>query len=190
VLADGPSNEVIESYISATSNNDPAIGARHGLSIHSVTLRNGAGEAAHHFYPCEDLTIEIEYTAGQRLDRPYIWISIDSERGPCFSANMYLDGSNVAVLEGPGKLACTFKSLPLIPQAYRVRMAMRQNDSTEAIIEPQQVANFSVIGDLEDYGLSGVMAHVMAPTTVPVIVPYEWTLPDGQKIAVSLRESL
>jgi lipopolysaccharide transport system ATP-binding protein len=189
LVADGPSSDVIEAYLSASASDAPGISARHGLTIHKVTLRDEAGETAHHFYPTDALTIEVEYTAAHRLERPYIWFTIDSDRGPCFGANMYLDGNNVAILDGPGRLSCTFKSLPLIPQAYRVRMAIRREESSDAIVEPQEVATFSVIGDLNDYGLPAATAHVMAPMSVPTVIPYEWKLPDGQMIPVSLRRS-
>jgi len=131
--------------------------------------------------------VELNYTATRRIEHPICWISIDSQRGPCFAANMFLDGQNSRmIMEGDGTLTCTFKSVPLIPHAYTIRMAIRDSDTGQPILAPQEVASFSVIGDLRDYGLLGELAPAMAPNSVPVILPYEWKFPDGQTAEVAL----
>jgi lipopolysaccharide transport system ATP-binding protein len=190
VMADGPTAGVIEGYLSSLAQELAVTDSQYGLTVNSLVLRNAQGKHAHHFYPSEDLTVELNYTAARRIDHPIIWLSVDSQRGPCFAANMFLDGHNShVVLKGTGTLTCTFKSIPLIPHAYTIRMAIRDADTGQPILSPQEVASFSVIGDLRDYGLPGDLAHAMAPSSVPVILPYEWKFPDGQTASVALNQA-
>jgi hypothetical protein len=57
----------------------------------------------------------------------------------------------------------------------------------DTIINSQDVAYFSVGGDLADFGFKGdYLAY--SPRSTPVIVPYEWSLPDGTLAPVSLGE--
>jgi hypothetical protein len=102
---------------------------------------------------------------------------------------MLLDGKSPDYLEGNGMLSCTFKSVPLLPQDYSVKLSIRAASITEMIIGYQDVAYFTVAADLADYGFSGPYETYTRHST-SVMVPYEWQLPNGSRTAVSLnRES-
>ena len=49
------------------------------------------------------------------------------------------------------------------------------------IINYQEVACFSVVGDLAEYGYKGEFLTYARHST-PVVVPYEWRLPDGTTV--------
>jgi len=51
------------------------------------------------------------------------------------------------------------------------------------------VAYFNVVGDLAEYGYEGEFLS-RASSSTPVVVPYEWLLPDGTIAAVSLAHPL
>jgi hypothetical protein len=53
------------------------------------------------------------------------------------------------------------------------------------IVKYQDVAYFSVVGDLTDYGYKGEFLSRSSGST-SVVVPYEWSLPDGTNASVSL----
>jgi lipopolysaccharide transport system ATP-binding protein len=98
---------------------------------------------------------------------------------------MVLDGHRPHAFDGVGTLKCKFKSIPLLPQSYTIRMAIRAKDGKNLILDYQDVASFNVVGNLERYGYRGEDPAV-ASRTVSVVVPHEWILPDGTVVAVDL----
>jgi lipopolysaccharide transport system ATP-binding protein len=185
---DGEAEEVIGDYfdniiiekVQAVTNRD------FGLILEDVVLRNEHGEECREFKPGDDLTVEIHYDAQKSLERPYIILSISGNNGGCFAANMLLDGRRPEVLSGRGKLSCRFRSIPLYPQKYAVRICIRDGNGSDNIIPYQDAAYFSVACDLADYGYQGQFVG-RAATSTPVVVPYEWHLPDGTIAPMSLE---
>jgi len=184
---DGRVDEVVEDYFNSTAN-DAAFSyknADYGLTIRKVVLRNGNGEETAQFQPGEDLVVEIAYDAQKRLDHPYVVLGVQGMNGSCFTANMLLDGHQPEAFSGSGKLACRFKSLPLFPQSYSVKMSVRTQNGNDRILNYQDVAYFNVVGDLTEYGFKGRFLSRASDST-PVVVPYEWHLPDGTVAQVAL----
>jgi lipopolysaccharide transport system ATP-binding protein len=185
----GQAGEVIDAYLSSVSPENPfsCTNEDYGLTIEKVTLKNDIGEKRNVFAPGEDLTVEICYTAQKRIEKPVLAIGIIGANGPCFTSNMILDGHRPAYIEGEGKIKCTFRSIPLLPQEFSVRLKIQTTDLAEVIIPYQDVAYFSVAGDLAEYGYQGEFWKWVRHAT-PVVVPYEWALPDGRTVAVSLAQ--
>jgi hypothetical protein len=186
----GQAREVIDAYLSSISQENPfsSTNEDYGLTIEKVTLKNDIGEKRNVFAPGEDLTVEICYTAQKRIEKPVLAIGIIGANGPCFTSNMLLDGHRPAYIEGEGKIQCTFLSIPLLPQEFSVKLRVQAANPAEAIIPYQDVAYFSVAGDLAEYGYQGEFWRWTRNST-PVVVPYEWQLPDGKTASVSLRRS-
>lgn len=187
VHEDGPVDRVVQSYYGSLPS-DRAFSwssPEYGLHIQQVVLRNQWGEECRDFCPGEDLTVEIAYEVDRAIDRPIFAIGILGASGSCFTSNMLLDGHRPAVLKGSGKLGCTFRSIPLLPQQYTVRMSIRAANFDDFIFDYQDVAEFSVSGDLGKYGYRGDFIR-WARYSTSVVVPYEWKLPDGRVIPVSL----
>jgi hypothetical protein len=76
--------------------------------------------------------------------------------------------------------------LPLLPQSFSIRMSLRTNNGNDMIVNPQDVAYFQVVGDLKHYGYKGELLSRASDST-PVVIPYEWYLPDGTIAPVSLN---
>jgi lipopolysaccharide transport system ATP-binding protein len=188
VQKDGKVSDVVEEYFNATCNelSFSCSNPDYGLSIQNVVLRNSRGDKCSQFRPGDDLIVEIAYDAQNRLDWPYVVIGIQGVNGSCFTANMLLDGRRPDVLVGSGKISCRFKSLPLFPQSYTVKMSLRMSNGSDMIINYQDVAYFSVAADLAEYGFQGQFLS-RASRSTPVVVPYEWWLPNGTTAAVSLE---
>ena len=66
----------------------------------------------------EDLIVEIDYESKQKFENPHFWISVSSQFGSLFGANMLIDGITPDFIEGKGSISCRFKNLPLMPQTY------------------------------------------------------------------------
>jgi lipopolysaccharide transport system ATP-binding protein len=189
VNKDGLTDEVVESYFNSTSN-EPRFSCsspEYGLTIRCVRLKNDQGQETRHFRPGDDLAVEISYDAQKLIEKPIVALGIVGTSGSCFTSNMLLDGNRPARLEGAGQIICTFKSIPLLPQNYIVKMVVRAANIRDLIINYQEVAHFSVVGDLAEYGYTGEFLEYARAST-PVVVPYEWRLPDGKAISVSLSK--
>ena len=187
---DGEAEEVIGDYFDniVIEKVQEVTNLDYGLVFEKVVLRNELGEECREFKPGEDLTVEIHYYAQKPVERPYIILSITGNNGGCFTANMLLDGRRPEVLIGRGKLSCRFRSIPLYPQKYAVRICIRAENGTDNIIPYQDAAYFSVACDLTEYGYRGQFMG-RAATSTPVVVPYEWHLPDGKIAPISLEAS-
>jgi lipopolysaccharide transport system ATP-binding protein len=187
VHKDGEAAEIVEAYFNSISSEHTFSCANtdYGLIIQKVVLRNGRGEESSQFRPGDDLVVEISYDAQKRIERPIIALGVLGVNGPCFTSNMLLDGHRPDRLEGPGQITCTFKSIPLLPQSYTVKMIVRASNIKDLIVTYQDVAYFSVVGDLAEYGYKGEFVTFALHST-PIVVPYEWRLPDGATVAVAL----
>jgi lipopolysaccharide transport system ATP-binding protein len=187
IFKDGSADEILEDYFNDTAADISFSFANtdYGLTIHNVVLRNSRGDKSNQFRPGEDLIVEINYDAQMPLPEPYVIVGVQGINGSCFTANMLLDGHQPQAMAGVGKLACRFKSLPLFPQSYSVKMSVRTKNGHDMIVKYQDVAYFSVVGDLADYGYKGEFLS-RASRSTSVVVPYEWSLPDGTSASVSL----
>jgi lipopolysaccharide transport system ATP-binding protein len=188
---DGRADEIVEGYFNSMSSEISFSCANpdYGLIVRKVVLKNDRGEESSHFRPGEDLIVEISYDAQRPIEQPYIVLGVQGINGSCFTANMLLDGHRPEALAGAGKLACRFKSLPLLPQSYSVKMSVRTKNGDDRIVNYQEVAHFSVVGDLAEYGYKGEFLS-RASNSTSVVVPHEWHLPDGTIATVSLAQPI
>lgn len=186
----GQAGEVIDTYLSSVAQENPfsCENPDYGLKIEKVNLKNDRGAECGIFSPGEDLVVEIFYRAEKRIEKPIIALGVIGLNGPCFTSNMLLDGHQPDHIEGVGKITCTFRSIPLLPQDYSVKMRFQSSDARENIVPYQDVGHFSVAGDLADYGFRGEFWR-WARYSTPVVVPYEWRFNDGRPLAVSLQRS-
>jgi lipopolysaccharide transport system ATP-binding protein len=190
IEADAEAESVVESYFAGLSTGfDHHQPNGHGLAIRKVSLKNDKGEETRQFYPGEDLVVEIAFDAQKYIEKPYFTLAIQSSKGHCFAANMLLDGHRPKYLEGKGLIMCKFKSIPLLPQRYTVRMAIKANNGKDPIMDYEDLGSFSVVANLEDYGYKGEFQTRVSEAT-SVVVPYEWQLPDGTTASIALNAPL
>jgi lipopolysaccharide transport system ATP-binding protein len=186
IRADGEVDRVVQEYLTAlTESTFSHESKEHGLVIRGVTIRNASGGETRQFHPGEDLVVEVTYLAERPLERPALILLVAGVHGPCFSANMLLDGNQPALLAGEGVLRCRFLGVPLLPQSYSLRMGIRASNGRDSILGLQDVASFTVTGDLAPFGFHGNHMALAARST-PVVIPYEWVLPDGSVRAVKI----
>jgi len=187
---DGKSEDIIESYFNSFSDtlSFSCTNPDYGLTIRKVLLRNDRGQESSQFHPGDDLIVEISYDAQKRIERPIIALGVLGTGGSCFTSNMLLDGHRPSFLEGAGVLTCTFRAIPLLPQNYTVKMRLQAANVKDVIVPYQEVASFSVVGDLSEYGYKGDFL-TWALRSTPVVIPYEWRLPDGTTARVALTRN-
>jgi len=188
VHRDGRPDETVESYYHSISSelSSPNSNRAYGLVIQKVVLKNARGEETGDFHPGEDLIVEIFYHAQARLKRPYVTLGVIGNYGPCFTANMRLDGARPEAMDGAGMISCRFEAIPLLPQTYTINLGVHGKNGDDVVIEYQKVAGFRVVADLASYGYKGEFQE-RASRYTPVVVPYHWRLPDGTSASVSLN---
>lgn len=187
VRALGRVDHVVERYLSSVSGGlRDYESVSYGLTIRRVALKNEHGKEVRQFTPGEDLVVEVAFDARRPVEKPYFLVIVQGFNGNCFTANMLLDGQRPEALDGTGIVSCRFKSLPLLPQHYSVRMSIRAKDGGDMILGEQEVGSFVVAANLEDYGYRGEFL-LRASTSTSVVVPYEWRLPGGLVAPVSLE---
>jgi lipopolysaccharide transport system ATP-binding protein len=188
VHQDGEADDVVEAYFNSIANEHAfsCANSEYGLTIRKVVLKNDRGEESNQFRPGDDLVVEISYAAQKRIERPVLALGVLGINGSCFTSNMLLDGHRPDALEGAGQITCTFRSIPLLPQSYTVKMIIRAATVKDLIVQYQDVAYFTVVGDLAEYGYKGEFL-TYAPHSTSVVVPYEWRLPGGSTVAVALK---
>jgi lipopolysaccharide transport system ATP-binding protein len=187
VRMDDTIDRVVDAYTESMAQQPRTVlrNAKYGLTIFGIQLFNQLGVSASTFRSGDDLVVELNYEAKTPVARPMFALVIQGFKGACFAANMLLDGHQPEVLHGKGKITCTFKSIPLLPQHYHIQLAVRAKNGKDMIINYNEVASFIVSCDLEDYGYKGEYAAHAAHST-SVVVPYQWQLPDGRVANVGL----
>ena len=190
VQKDGETEEVLDSYLDSVARGTSFSWENpdYGLTIHKVIVRNADGEETSRFFPGEDLVVDVFYEAKKRIEKPIVTIGVLGINGSCFTSNMLLDGNRPDCFQGVGKISCTFKSIPLLPQSYTVKLVIRASSVTDLIVPYEEVGSFNVVGDLAAYGFTGEYLQYASRST-PVIVPYEWSLPDGRTVSVALNRT-
>jgi len=186
--ANGKASDVVSKYLSDVFDSSQASGrvsrSTDPLLITGAGLTDVNGLPARDYSPGDGLRIEIRFFAPRRFEKPGFWIDIESPHGPVVSAHMLIDGHYPQYIEGEGTVACTFPSLPLVPQTYRVRMGVHPEDSVAPIVAPIDVGYVNVVGCMRDLGFHGVRADMVIAGCSPFVVPYQWRLPDGSHAAV------
>jgi lipopolysaccharide transport system ATP-binding protein len=155
------------------------------LRVESVVLRDREGEAKTSFRPGEDLAVEINFYAKQRIPRPFFWINVVGPYGSLFGANMLFDGHCPDFIEGKGKVGCVLRNIPLVPQTYSIRMGARRENGVTFLVRTADVATFAVEGSAKSLGWNEKRADILMNGSAPVFVPYEWQLPDGRVFKVN-----
>jgi len=186
VRAAGSAQDVVSGYLSAVREGGLTFGGEgDAFVIDRVVVSDRAGKPASAL-PCgEPITVSVRYQAARRIETPCFMFTIGGDRGPFLIASMLCDGQMPDAIEGEGVLACTFELPFLLPQSYRVRLAVKTADNSSTLFDYQEVAEFSTVGKLLDLGLLGPHAEHFAADSTPAMTPYRWHLPGGRTVRVA-----
>lgn len=183
VAGDGPAVDVVGQYMESIREGFVVGSAkpRDRLVIERVVLKDHSGNVTSEFRGGESITVQVEYTARERIQQPHFIVAIAGPYGPLFIANMIFDALRPAAIEGAGSFAVEFFPPLLLPQTYTVILGARAADGTAQLMESKyDVAFFTIGGMMADYGFPGPLADAQVSTSTSMIVPYTWRLPDGR----------
>jgi lipopolysaccharide transport system ATP-binding protein len=190
IVAEGAVKRIVADYLeSATEALIQQKGTQNSISgnlvVEKVVLRDGKGEVTTNFRIGSSLRVEVHFHARSRINKPYFWIAVLSQYGSLFGANMLLDGVRPDHVEGKGVITCLFRKVALLPQTYTVRMGVRGEDGATILMKTEDVALFNVIGNARELGFYGEVANSFVGQSAPMLVPYEWHLPDGRRVPIT-----
>ncbi len=191
ILDDGETQRVVSRYMNAVTKGFAQGRAKDNeqVIIEQIVFRNCRGEETLNFAFGDDLLVEIHFRARQSIRKPHFWIAIAGRSGSLFGASMLFDGHCPDHIEGKAVITCVFKSIPLLPQLYTVSMGVRAEDGMTLLTETKEVGFFNVVGRMKDIGLTGELADVLSWNSMPMVIPYEWHLPDGRAVSVEMNRS-
>lgn len=156
------------------------------IAIKSISFKNSRGENTQNFSTADDLIVEIKYYAKSRYEKPFFWIGVRSQFGSLFGSNMLIDGKRPEFVEGDGVICCRFKKLPLLPQTYSVSLGVRDKDGREILTQTKEAGFFNIVSNVSDLdSVESEYAEIISTNSSPVLVNYEWQMPDGKVVPVN-----
>lgn len=177
----GDVNSVISQYLlKPLAKFDDLEDSKDNIVIKSIELKNKEGRSTQDFATGEEMTIVINYFAKRKYTHPYFWISIYSQLGATFTANMLIDGRTPEFVEGEGSISCTFKKMPLVPQLYSIWIGVRNNDGKEVLTASKEAAYFNIT-HADSNSVKSEYADLTFNDSCPVLIDYAWELPDGKR---------
>ena len=150
------------------------------MCVERVVLRDRFGSATTTLASGEDIVVDVCYNARKRIPRPHFWVSVSSQHGPMFAANMLLDDLRPEYIEGRGVITCVFRRARLLPQTFKISVGVRDEEGSRDL-QPaiRGAAVFRIVGKAADMSMTGRLADLFVGTTTSMQVPYEWRFMDG-----------
>jgi ABC-type polysaccharide/polyol phosphate transport system ATPase subunit len=176
----GKTREVLRAYLTSEEarfvRHSPALGLNGtGLVIEQVRLINESSSATTEFPSGQDIHIEIQYRATERLNGLRFALGVTNARGPLFCANMLIDGHAVSSSPGVGTLQCCFNSAPLNPGAYQVFGEVWGAQGYHVIVPWSEWARFRVTAvNPGAPALSDEYSVFHVHADAPISVGYSW----------------
>jgi lipopolysaccharide transport system ATP-binding protein len=183
----GKVNDVISNYLVNPSAifTDSLKDPKDKIIIKSISFKNSSGIYTQNFSVGDDLSIEIKFHSPKRYNQPYFWLSVDSQHGSLFGASMLIDGKRPEFIEGEGMLVCKFRKLPLMPQTYSVWFGVRDSGGREMLTQTKEGGFFNIVNSVQVLNAAqSDHAEMTSNDSSPVIINYEWQMPDGKKVPV------
>jgi hypothetical protein len=190
--AQGPTSEVIESYIEENDRIHIADvrkgGAMDGLRpvyIDRVEILNSNGRAESEFAWGEPVSVRLHYVCRAAVEAPYFFITLSrpGPENPAFlSCSMFDDSVRWPLQPGEGAVECRLDPMKLAPGAYELRCSILRAPSDlvgQKFYQDFFVGGrFMVRGTPAEVGRPGLLPS-MVGTMSPVMAGHTWSLQNG-----------
>jgi ABC-type polysaccharide/polyol phosphate transport system ATPase subunit len=161
LIADGPSEEVLQEYLESYNKQDLEEGeafilpSRWGsgeVEITNLRLLNAAGEENSEFVTGEAVTIELAYKANEPVEKPEFILSIHRDDVATDEPDSQLVNSQPGELAGPGVVRCHIDSLPFPPALYHISAGVYGREAKTTFDYHERVKSLQVVADPERKG--------------------------------------
>jgi lipopolysaccharide transport system ATP-binding protein len=190
----GPSPEVVLGYLEDSSESEGGSlsrGKEHEpLYFKKVVIRDLQGRETRTLLPDEPLTVEVHYFANKPISRPNFWIDVIGPYGHLFGASMIFDNLCPEMIIGEGMVTCRFGKIRLLPQTYTITLRAKGTNGIDVLTPTIPDAGiFQVTGTAKDFDMPGEAADQYLEHDTPIIVPYEWVMPNGKVLRPQWQSS-
>ena len=184
--ADGRPGEVIAEYSTSqlkktleaqkrdnARNRKPAWEMKDVLTMESIRTTDLHDQDRETFLPGEPIVIRADYFAHQRIEKPYFHLTFSAGPTRVFDASMLVDGRAPDFIEGRGTMKCVLPKPSLMPNAYKVNVAVRSKEAVCDLLSNVQSARFMV--SVKDEGATDGPCSVSLQIRGSLIMQdYEW----------------
>lgn len=181
VRAEGPSGDVVRQYLDDVDAGLVAESrslAREGIGdlyVQDVATFGADGQPTTDFEYGQALTVRARCIAQIDAGAPRLTITVRGDYGPLFSADTHRDGTRLGPWSsGLHEVACTFRTLPLLPGLYRIEAHLSRPGDPATSPQPAAAA-FRVNTDLAHYGSTSVVGATKSRGGF-IAAPYHWTV--------------
>ena len=180
----GPTSSIVAKYLESSNDkstsDDSILSVGQSLSLNKVLIRNSVGEQTKTLKPSEAFTVEIYYSAKERINRPIFWVDVIGQYGHLFTASMIFDGLSPQSIQGEGVMRCRFKHVTMLPQTYSITIRARGANGTDVLAPTvSEACYFHVSGGAVEFSMEGELASNYLDHDSPLLVPYEWIYENG-----------
>jgi lipopolysaccharide transport system ATP-binding protein len=132
LLADGPSHDVAQQYVTVADGALPSLvrpGTESPIAITAVRLTDASGQQVTRCAPGEPMIFEIDFDARRPVSGTNFSIHLDRGMNRVYDSDAHSVGVRLGTLGGRGTLRCEIPSLPLIPNSYTVQALIYDSDA-------------------------------------------------------------
>jgi|GEM_PF-244456 lipopolysaccharide transport system ATP-binding protein len=127
----------------------------------------------------DTLVVSLHFYSEKEWDKPYFWCGIKSRFGSLIGANGLLDGIKAKKVSGDFTVTFKFPNLKLLPQDYTVSFGSRASDGHTFLMTSMEIGSFSFVTPVQELGMNGPLAEMLAKESAPVLTPYEIWINDN-----------
>lgn len=148
--------------------------------IDEVRITNQNNNTNLNFQYGDDIVIEIHLTADEEIEKPHIQLHMGVVGYGFFTCASNLIDGFVAEKFNKGKnsIKCIFKKVPLLPNNYELRIAIRDKSGANAITESKNIGTFLCTTVLSEIGFNPTLSDVYAHESLPPSIEYSWQFND------------
>jgi ABC-type polysaccharide/polyol phosphate transport system ATPase subunit len=166
VILEGSANDIVNRYTGDVQaqliEGGPGQGRIHEwgnreVEIREASLMNNLGEQIFNLRAGDDLIVNIDYFAKNRIENPVFGFAIhNSDRILCFGSNTQIGEFLVGPVEGEGKISFRLDSLPLRTGDYYLSLAIHSQDHLTNYHRQEYFYPFTILSADQGEGLFSI----------------------------------
>ncbi len=162
ILADAETENVIQRYLwHAFEKNKIQKAQNHNrwgsgeVKITGVTFLDADGQPQTNFYPGQPFTIQINYRASQKIEKPVFGLAIHRSDGIHITGpNTKFSGRQIDAIQGEGSIRYSVGKIPLLEGVYYVSVAVHDWTDTKMFDYHDKMYPFYILSsEKERYGM-------------------------------------
>ncbi len=178
IIESGDIKKVVSKYEEKTANGNifkiGKMGSDEKIIIDEVKITNQHNVTDLNFKFGDDVVIEIHMTSKENFENPFFQLNLGQVGYGYFTcAAGLIDGFTPSIIkEGKNIVRCIFKKVPLLPNQYEVRLAIRDKTGTVGLTESKNIGVFNGCSVLSEIGFNPVYSDMYANENILPSIEY------------------